>query len=136
MKKLVSLILAIMMIAAVGVAFAAGDATLTNGEVGGFAPSNVDTPNVENKKVNIIKEITAYNKDETYVYGPAITYTYTVVPASETELVKITDDTADHATATAVETTVLPGVTTGLTVNDGQAGTVESAVGTLVWSNT
>ena len=136
MKKLVSLILAIMMIAAVGAAWAAGEATLTNGEVGGFAPSHVDTPNVDNKKVNIIKEITAYNKDESYVYGPAITYTYTVVPASGTELVKITDDTADHATGTAVETTVLPGVTTGLTVNGGTAGTAESAVGTLTWANT
>lgn len=136
MKKLVSLILAIMMIAAVGAALADGEATLTNGEVGGFAPSNVDTPNVDSKKVNIIKEITVYNKDESYVYGPAITYTYTVVPAAGDELVKITDDTADHATGIAVETTVLAGVTTGLTVNGGDTGSATSAVGTLVWANT
>lgn len=136
MKKLVSLILAIMMITVVGAAFADGEATLTNGEVGGFAPSHVDSPNVDNKKVNIIKEITVYNKDESFVYGPAITYTYTVVPASGTELVKITDDTTDHASGTAVETTAISGVTTELTVNGGTPGTVESAVGTLTWANT
>lgn len=137
LRKISALVLAIMMIAAMGAAFASSvPENLTNGEVGGFAPSHVDTPNVDNKKVNIIKEITVYNKDESYVYGPAITYTYTVVPASGTELVTITDDTADHATGTAVTTTALAGVTTGLTVNGGTAGTAASAVGTLTWYNT
>jgi len=139
-KKFSAVALALVMVLALGVsAFAddpdASDSTgLTDGAAGGYITA--DTPNLNTKVVNIQKEIKAFNPDETIIYGPAITYTYTVTPASGAELVKITDDaTNDHANGVAVETTALAGVTTGVTVNAGEAGTNTSAVGTLAWTN-
>ena len=139
MKKLVSLILAIMMIAAVG---AAGASSVTigsgspsaagDGEIGGYVTA--DTTNVDAKTVNLKKEITAYNLDESYVYGPDITYTFTVTPGSAG--VSITDATTDHNPAASVTTSTLAGITTGVKVNNGTAGSNTSASGTLAWSNT
>ena len=112
---------------------AAFAADFSNGKVGGYATP--DSPTDQGKSINIQKEITAYNPETTIVYGPAINYTYTMVPASGTELVTVTDATTDHTSGQAVTATVLPGVTTGVTVNGGTAGTAASASGTLAWTN-
>lgn len=129
MKKLVSLILAIMMIAMVTVAFAS--VGLTGGEVGGY--TQADTQNVNDKVVNIQKEITVFNPDETLIYGPAFTYTYTVTPG--TASVSITDQTTDHASSLATTSNTLAGITTGVKINGGTSGDASSATGTLAWTN-
>lgn len=133
-KKISAIVLALVMVLAMGTtAFADDPATLTGGEAGGYAAP--DTQNLDNKQINIKKEITVYNPDESFVYGPAITYTYTITPASGAELVSITDATSDHTSGLATSTTALAGVTTAVKVNNGTAGTTANATGTIAWTN-
>ena len=130
MKKLQKtgfLLLVLALALMVSASFAVG---LDGGEAGGF--TQPDTPNVNDKVVSIQKEITVFNPDEALIYGPAITYTYTVTPGTA---VSVTDAASDHSSGTAAETTTLPGITTGMKVNGGTAGTAASAAGTLEWTN-
>ena len=129
LQKIGSLLLALALVLAVSTAFA--DQTLTGGEVGGY--TTADTQNVDDKVVSIQKEITVYNPDEALIFGPAITYTYTVTPV--TTGVSITDETTDHTSGVAASTTTLAGITTGVKVNGGTAGGEASASGTLAWTN-
>ena len=123
LQKIGSLLLALTLVLAVSAAFA--NQSLTNGEVGGY--TTADTQTVDDKVVSIKKEITVYNPDEALIYGPAITYTYTVTPGTE---VSVTDATTDHTSQTAVTVNTIPGITTGLKVNGGS-----TSVGTLEWTN-
>lgn len=103
-KKLSALVLALIMVLSLtATAFAADLGGTETGVAGTWTTQ--DTPIQQDKTVNILKEITAFNPDETYIYGPAITYTYAIASASSSELVQITDDTADHASGVA---TVFP----------------------------
>ena len=120
MKKIISLLLTLVMLAVCAAAFA--DTGLTDGVAGAFTQE--DTPNVDDKKVLIQKEITVYNPDETYVYGPAITYTYSIAAASGTELVSITDSAAKHNSGLASNSTAIGGITTGLPTTE-----------TITWTN-
>lgn len=119
MKKIFAIIMALAMVFALCV-----------------TASATGNPDASGKVLTFHKEITAYNPDSEIVYGPNITYTYTVVPAADTELVTITDAPSGHASGEAVTVTVQAGPTLGLTVNGGTAGTAASASGTISFSNT
>ncbi len=108
LKKIGAIVLAVMMIAMVGLAYADGEATLTNGEVGGFNPGHIDQPQSQSKTVKLLKEITVYNLDEEQVYAPTITYSYAIEPG--TAGVSITDENDDHNPKVAVTAPTKAGV--------------------------
>jgi hypothetical protein len=135
MKKIGALVLAIVMIAMVGLAFAdpvtigtgtgttAGTGAAGAGEIGGYVEADKQAQGIT-KSVRIAKEITAYNPDKAYVYGPAITYTYAIATTSGDELVKITDATTDHTSKVATTVTALPGLTTNVTMTGTEANKI------------
>lgn len=100
--------------------FAAGEAELTGGEVGGY--TSTDSPTVQSKQVKIKKEITAYNRDGSSVNAPTISYTYAIEAGSAG--VSITDEDSDHNPAAAVTKTTLAGITTGVTMTGTSANTI------------
>ena len=131
MKKLVSLILAIMMIAAVGAAWASDISTLTNGVAEqttlGTAVGNV---------INFNKEIVLFNEDTTGVtaYEPSVTYSYTIAKADSTKKVAVllesptvTDSADDHETGVGAITAV---------VYNGVPDAVTFTTNTATFSNT
>lgn len=153
MKKIGALILAILMIAVVGLAGAE-----INGGNTVPAPKLADSNDIgvagtwtakdaqisQAKNINIVKEIVAFNPNATQVHAPVITYTYTVTPAEVTTQT-VTDENNDHTSNTAVVAPVNAGVTTGLVVTGanasgttvaGDAGNATSATATLVFDNT
>ena len=129
-KKIMALGLAGAMVFGMSItSFAAEEpATLIGGEIGGY--TSPDTQNLDNKKIKIEKDLIIYNPDETLIYGPAITYTYTV--AEGTAGVSITDAPGDHNSNLSTSTTTRAGLGVGTTlkVND-----EVSRTGTISWAN-
>lgn len=145
MKKTGAILLAIMMIALAGLAYA--DASLTDGKAGEFTDydaGNASTTGDNSKTaadttVIIKKQLISVNANGTTVKAPAFAYTYTVTPADVSGNPSITDSASKHASGTAVQAPVKAGITTGLVVTGtsaGTAGTAASAVGTLAFTNT
>lgn len=129
LKKIGAIILAVMMLAVVVVSLADGEVTLTSGEVGGSSTFATDNPTSQSKAVKIAKELTVYNKDETTINAPTITYSYKIT--ADNSGVSITDATSDHANNTAVTVETKAGELTNLSVN-GTAGDT----GTISWTPT
>lgn len=140
-RKIGALVLAIMMIAAAGLAYAAeigGD-----GETGTWGghdfPTDHETVD-SGKTITIKKDLVVFNPNShdassNPVYAPEYSYVYTVTPATVANTYTVTDATSDHASGTAVTASVKAGITTGLVVNGGAAGSADSAVGYLDLSN-
>lgn len=127
MKKLVSLILAIMMIAMVGAAWAATDV---------YTGSEKTEALVTETSIPLTKGIVMFNTDGSEIREPNISFTYTVTPVDTTTAnqgkplagVTVTDDGTRN---------VVNGTKTPVTVNvyDGVAGAFTSSL-TLTFSDT
>lgn len=126
-KKISALVLAVMLIMSLSATAFATGANLTGGEVGGF--TTADNPTSKDKSINIAKELTVYNKDETTINAPTVSYSYAVTAGASG--VSVTDATTDHANSTAVTVQTKAGNLTNLKVN-GTSGTT----GTIAWAPT
>lgn len=124
MKKILSLVLAVMMIAVMGLAFAAdndGD-TKTDGIAGNTNGTwaDKDTPVVQTASTaKLYKEITFYNPESVDVNAPTITYTYTVTAGESGK--EIYDAEANHDTGASAHAYTKQGIVDGVKVN-GTAG--------------
>lgn len=98
LRKISALVLAVMMIAVVGLAYGSSvpeTMTSTNGVIGAF--SAADTPDsAKNSSLVIYQEITAYNKDGKTVNAPTVTYTYTITGLNGGKTVKDAGGTSLH----------------------------------------
>lgn len=124
LTKLTALLLAILMTAVVGAAYATSPAEFETGVAGEW--TNPDTVTLDSKSICIQKEITVYNPDESLVYGPVIEYSYTLEAATGSELVTITDETEDHKSGLATTATAIGGITDGVSM---------SGNGKINWTN-
>lgn len=133
MKKTLAMILAVFMILSVtAVAFGESASSLNEGRAGAWTEK--DTEIIQQQMIVIKKDLVSYNASSTEVFAPAFAYEYTVTPASVSGL-SVTDDADVHGSGTAVQAPVKAGITSGLVVNDGEAGASDSAVGKLVFTN-
>jgi len=135
-KKLSAVALALVMVMALCVpAFAEGttptSTELANGEVGGYTNETKDKPTSQTKVINIQKELTAYNVDESTINAPTVSYTYAIAAGAAN--INVTDATTDHTNGTAVTVKTKAGVTTGVTLT-GQGQT--SGTATIAWAPT
>ena len=137
LKKVIALVIALAMVLVMSTAALAVDLGGTEDGVAGTWAAK-DTEIVQDKTINIKKELISFNATSTSVHAPAFTYVYTVTPADVSNLT-VTDeegDDGDHKSGAAVVAPVQAGKTAKLKVNNGTEGTAESAVGTLVFANT
>ncbi len=112
MKKIWAIVLTFMILAMSLSALASGTADTTTlatgGEQGAF--SNPDRPVVQDKVLLLNKELKVYNKDESKVYAPTITYNYSITPATVAEGTTVTDKSDKHNPAGTVTTPVKAGI--------------------------
>ena len=135
LKKLGAIALVLMLMMSLSVNAFAVDLKENNEEGVAGNWNSADEERVQGNSINIKKEILSYNATSTSVFAPAFSYTYTVTPATVSNYT-VTDENNDHTSGAAVTAPVKAGITTGLTVNGGTAGTEASAVGTLAFTNT
>ncbi len=129
-KKVGALVLVLMLMLSLSVPAFAAD--FTNGVAGKWTAK--DTEILQGATINIKKELLSYNASSTSVNAPVFSYTYMVTPASVSSLT-VTDAASDHTANESVTAPVNAGITTGLKVNNGTAGTAASAVGALAFTN-
>lgn len=122
MKKIFALVLAVVMVLAMGAtAFAADGDLVTDGIVGNF--TQADTTNYNGNAVILYKEITAYNKDGKSVNAPTIDYYYTITGLAGGTSVKDAGGTDLHATGNAVEVTTKDASSITATIAGSKNGT-------------
>ena len=137
-KKLGAVLLTVAMALAMNSTVFAAPSELEENSEAGVAGNwdNADTERVQERSINLKKEIKVYNPNGSDVFAPIVTYTYTVTPVTTSKT--ITDEATDHNPNQAVTVSINDGITTNLVVTGtaaGSAGTAASAVGTLVFSN-
>ncbi len=119
MKKVGAIILAIMMIAMVGAAYAASNPPEkmngTNGVIGAF--TQPDTPVEKKNVVNLSKALIVYNQDEGTVNAPTVTYTFEIITGSAGKSVADKGTTALHETGSSVGVLTKAGIT-GATIGN------------------
>ena len=114
LRKISALVLAVMMIAVVGLAYAssAEDMTGKSGVIGEFqSPDTPDTP-AKQSTIQIYKEITAYNPETCTVNAPAITFSYTISHSDALAGKSIQDDESHHDPAASSHVLTKQGVGT------------------------
>ncbi len=111
MKRIGSLLMAVVMVMALSVTAFAAD--FTNGEAGAW--TQPDTKIGQDAFINLKKEIIAFNPNGSKVHAPEITFTYEVI-AAEVDGLTVTDAAGDHESKTPVSVPVKPGITEGLKV--------------------
>lgn len=133
LKKLGAIVLALVMVLAMGTTAFAAPESMTNeaGVIGEF--TSPDQPVAKDNAVLLYKEITAYNKDAFTVNAPAMEYTYDIAPGSAGKSVKDAGGTSLHATGTAVEVQTKAGLI-GATISGSVDGTTFTA-GKLTLTN-
>ena len=132
LKKIGAILLAVMMMAMAAAAWADEDMTDTNGVIGAFTAA--DIPTVQDGAVLIYKEITAYNKDNSTVNAPALSYTYTITPLDGGKSITDAGGTTLHASGNpvAVLTKDSP---TGATISGSVDGGTTYTSGALTLTN-
>lgn len=117
------LLTAVMALAMNSTVFAAVD--LTDGEIGGSSTFATDSPDTQDKGINIKKELTVYNVNEAKVNAPTISYTYTVEAGDAG--VSITDATTDHANNTSVNALTKAGIIPNVKITGSANNTANTA---------
>ena len=117
--KIGAVVLAVVMLLALSVTAFAATTLNANGEQGAF--TSPDTAVSQNKTLVLDKEITAYNKDETAIKSPDISYTYTISAATVADGTKVVDKVGNpvHAAGVNVQVPVKAGVGTPVIANSG-----------------
>ena len=119
LKKISALLLALVMVLSLCAGAMAATTLGTAGEQGAFTQK--DTPVVQSKTLNLEKELKVYNLDETKVYAPTITYSYTVTAGTAGK--KVTDNADKHDPSGSVTAPTKAGIVTGVKVNGANAAT-------------
>ena len=132
-RKLVALLLSLAMVLAMsGMAMAATPVDLSDGEAGGSATFAKDNPTSQGKQINLKKELTVYNFDETSIYAPTISYSYAISAGNADQ--DITDAQTDHASNVAVSAKTKAGITPNLVTLTGEGQTTGTS--TIAWACT
>ena len=133
MKKILSLVLAVMMmmtLTAVGFA-AGGNMTEQAGVVGEFPEK--DQPESYDATIVIYKEITAYNPGGSTVNAPAITFNYTTAPATVAANTTVKDNASRHNKVNNADVNATVAVKAGVgapTITGTAAGVITLVPGT------
>ena len=106
MKKLTALLLALVMVLAIG------STAMASGIPENGVQDNSSSASATKITFNIYKEIKFYNAETSSVYEPAVTYTYQLAPATETVI-----NTAQIKDKDGVVAGVKPGVADGAKLN-------------------
>ncbi len=129
LKKIGAIILAVMMLAVVFAAFADPADVAGDGVVGDFVNDEIET---QEKSVKLYKEIKVFNPESSTINAPTISYSYTLTPVAAGK--EIYDVKTAHDPNANAHVLTKAGITAGVKINNGSAGTASSATGTVSWT--
>lgn len=112
MKKIGALLLALVMVFAMGTIAFAADMNGESGVIGEF--TTPDEATTQTDTVVIKKEITAYNPENCTVNAPTITYNYTIGAATVADGTTVTDNASRHNKINETDVTATVSVKAGV----------------------